>query len=135
MPRNALFSHEDAAISLYTARMKTGPAKPIGRTSSKPRRRRVVQGVLVGIGCVALLDAFFGERGLVEMMRTRKQYDDLRDSIDLMKRKNAEMEEEIERLITNEDGAIEDAAREELGLIKRGEKVFTIREPEPQEGQ
>lgn len=113
--------------------MKARTAQSIGRAGSKPRRRRIVQSVLVGIGFVALLDALFGERGLVEMTRTIKGYEELQSTVDAMKRDNERMREEIQRLERNDPDAVEDVAREDLGLIKRGEKVFTIREAAPQE--
>ena len=109
--------------------------KPTGRASSRPRRRRVAESVLVGLGFVVLLDAFFGERGLIEMIRGREEHEALVRSVAAIKQQNDQMREEIRRL-TDDPAAIEDEARK-LGLIKPGEKVFIIRdqpeasEPEP----
>ena len=109
--------------------------KPAGRASSRSRRRRVVERVLLGLGFAVLLDAFFGERGLVEMIRGREEHDALERAVVEIKQQNERMREDIERL-GNDPAAIEDAARKR-GLIKPGEKVFIIRdqpeasEPEP----
>jgi cell division protein FtsB len=95
------------------------------------RRRRIVEGVLVAVGCVVLLDALAGERGLMELRRARAQTRAYEERLARVLAENEELRDEIRRLDTDE-ATIEGRARE-LGLIKRGEKVFTIRQAPPPE--
>lgn len=83
------------------------------------------------VGCVVLIDALVGARGLVEMLRVRQEYRELEVTLQRTEAENARMRAEIQRLRTKT--AIEELARRELGWIKPGEKVFTLRhlEPEP----
>jgi cell division protein FtsB len=110
------------------------PKKP---KSSRPplppprrRRRRLVEGVLVFIGSMVLLDSLFGERGIVEMMKKRQEGRALQQEVDKLRSDNERLLVLIDKL-QNDPATIEDAARRELGLIKPGEKVFTIRDLPP----
>jgi len=106
------------------------------RTSSSAptRRRRAVQYALLFIGCVIVVDALVGDRGLFAMLRAREQYRTLEQSLAQARATNAALKDEARRY--REDPAtIEDAARRDLGMIKEGEKVIIIRDvvpaPEP----
>jgi cell division protein FtsB len=81
-------------------------------------------------GCVVLLDALVGEKGLVEMLRARQEYRALEQTLGHAKAENLRLRGEIRRLSTD-SGAVEDLARRELGLIRPGEKLFTIRDVDP----
>jgi cell division protein FtsB len=100
------------------------------RTTTRRRRRRAVQYVLVLIGCVIVVDALVGEKGLLAMRKARQQYHALETALASEKSENARRREEARRL--NEDPtAIEDLARRELGLIKPGEKLFILKDVPP----
>jgi cell division protein FtsB len=92
-------------------------------------RRRGVQLLLAFVTLVLVIDALVGEKGLLESMRARRQYEQLERSLDDLKRENARLREEMRRL--NEDpAAIEAVARKELGLIRPGEVVFILKDEE-----
>jgi cell division protein FtsB len=95
-------------------------------------RRRGVQLLLGFVTLVLVIDALVGEKGLMESMRARRQYEQLERSLEDLKRENARLREEMRRL--NEDpAAIEAVARKELGLIRPGEVVFILKdEKKPQ---
>lgn len=90
----------------------------------------MVESVLLAIGCILLADAVVGERGLVAMMRARQEYRAELAALDKARAEAARLQEEI-RALREEPSAIEDLARRELGLIKPGEKLFTIRDVPP----
>jgi cell division protein FtsB len=91
------------------------------------RGRRAVQYLLVFIGCVLVLDALVGEKGLLEMLKKRQEYRALEQSLAKVRAENAGLREEARRL--QEDAtAIEDLARRELGLMKPGEKLFILKD-------
>lgn len=84
------------------------------------------------VGCVLVIDALVGEKGLLAMMQARQQYRSLEGSLADVRAENTRLREEAHRLREDPD-AVEDLARRELGLIKPGEKLFIIRDVAPQE--
>jgi cell division protein FtsB len=109
---------------------RTSHAEPV-TTTPRRRRRRAIQYVLVLIGCVIIVDALVGEKGLLAMKKARQQYHALEGSLDGARAENARLREEARRL-REDPSAIEDLARRELGLIKPGEKLFILKDvPSP----
>ncbi|MGH9254752.1 MAG: FtsB family cell division protein [Vicinamibacterales bacterium] len=101
---------------------------PDGQQPRK-RHRRTVQYLLLAVGCVLLIDALVGDKGLLAMMQARQRYRSLEQSLADSRAENARLREEARRL--REDPAtIEEIARRELGLIRPGEKLFIIRDVE-----
>ena len=98
-------------------------------TSSLPRRRRrrVVRYLVVAIGCVLIIDALVGDRGLLAMLKARQQYRTLEASLVRSRAENARLREEA-RQLREDPQTVEDIARRELGLIKPGEKLFIIKD-------
>jgi cell division protein FtsB len=99
------------------------------RTS--PRRwRRAMQYLLVLAGCVLVIDALVGEKGMMAMMKARQQYQTLERTLREARTENARLREEARRL-REDPSAIEELARRELGLIRPGEKLFIIKDIRP----
>ena len=86
--------------------------------------------MLVLIGCVIIVDALVGERGLLAMRKARQQYQALERSLAVEKADNVRLREEALRL-RHDPNAIEELARRELGLIKPGEKLFILKDVAP----
>jgi cell division protein FtsB len=109
--------------------VKRRQAKPAGTAAVTPRkrRRRVIESVLVGIGCLVLVEALIGERGLVAMMRTHEEYQATEQALKVARAKYFRLKKSVQEL-SHDPAAIEDAARRDLGLIKPGEKVFRIKD-------
>src|SRR3954454_25187544 len=101
--------------------MKTTAATQPGRT------RRVVQWLVVFVASLVVIDGLVGDRGLLAIVRARRQYDTAAAMVARQRAENARLREEVRRLREDPD-AIEEIARRELGLIKRGEKVFIIKD-------
>jgi cell division protein FtsB len=108
--------------------------RPSTSSASSPttrrRGRRAVQYVLVFVGCVLVMDALVGEKGLLEMLKKRQEYRTLEQSLADVRTDNARLREEARRL-QEDPSAIEDLARRELGLIKPGEKLFILKDVPP----
>ena len=83
------------------------------------------QALLVFVAAVLVINALFGEKGLIESMKVRRQYRELASSIAQLKRENAGFRDEAVRL-RMDPRAIERLAREELGLISPGELLFIV---------
>jgi cell division protein FtsB len=109
--------------------LKKKASKPSGASIPDKRRRgrRAVQYLLVFVGCVLILDALVGEKGLLEMVKKRQEYRALEQSLADVRAENARLREEAQRL-QDDASAIEDLARRELGFIKPGEKLFIVKD-------
>jgi cell division protein FtsB len=103
---------------------KTRPRK---QKKSPTRNRRIVHWLLLFIGSVIVLDGLVGDRGLLAMSRARHQYDELAATIARQRAENARLRDQVRRL-SHDPAAIEEIARRELGLIRRGERVFIIKD-------
>jgi cell division protein FtsB len=99
-------------------------------TTAPRRRRRAAQYLLVFIGCVLAVDALVGEKGLLATMQARQEYRALEASLSAARTENARLREEARRL-REDPAAIEEIARRELGLIRRGEKLFILKDVAP----
>lgn len=119
-----VFSH-----GTHVKRARVSKAEPIA-SGPRRRRRRAIQYALVLVGCVIVVDALVGEKGLLAMRKARQQYQMLESSLAAAKTENDRLREEARRL-KEDPRAIEDLARRELGLIKPGEKLFILRDAPP----
>jgi len=95
-----------------------------------PRRRTVLNLLLGFATAVLLIDAFAGEKGLMERLRAHDVYEAAEAQLQVQRAENAQRREYVRRL--REDPAlIEAIAREELGFIRPGELLFIVREVPP----
>ena len=75
--RNALFCHDlqEGRHGVPVDRLEKTIFNPKREQSTTRRRgRRAVQYMLVFVGCVLVLDALVGEKGLLEMLKKRQEY-------------------------------------------------------------
>jgi cell division protein FtsB len=92
--------------------------------------RSIVQLLFLLCAAVIVVDALVGEQGLLAGQRARRERDELAARLARTRAENALRRDEVQRL-QNDPDAIEDAARRD-GLIRRGEKVFIIKDlPSP----
>ena len=96
------------------------------------RRRRAVGYFFLVVGCVLVIDALVGEKGLLAMMQARQQYSSLEQSLEDVRAENTRLREEARRL-REDPAAVEDLARRELGLIMPGEQLFIVKDVAPRD--
>ncbi len=86
-------------------------------------------GLIVGLAWVIgyLPLQFFGERGLAQYRRLKRERIELRVRNRHIAGQIRQMRLEVERL-REDDVYLEKAAREDLGMVRRGELVFVIEE-------
>lgn len=101
--------------------------KPTPKASLAHRGRRVVRYVLAFVTVVIVIDAVVGEKGLLALLKARRDFAGVEASLDRARSENAKLRDEARRL-REEPSAIEEIARRELGMIKPGEKLFIIRD-------
>jgi cell division protein FtsB len=94
-----------------------------------PRRqpRRWWSHVMLFAASVMLVNGLFGERGLVETLRARQSYATARKELALLRQRNGLLRDQARRL-RDDPSAIESVAREDLGLLRPGEILVTIRD-------
>jgi cell division protein FtsB len=104
----------------------------MGSAEAGLRRKAITLGsVLVFIALV--VGSLFGDRGVLHLMAERQQAARLEARVVALREENARLAAEIAALKTD-PRAVERLAREELGLAKKGETVFVLRqEPTPLE--
>jgi len=115
--------------------MPPPPPQPL-RRRPKPAaqppawRKRALNAVLGLVTFVLVVDALFGNRGLLETMRARRQYAELATNLARTRQENERMRNDIRRL-REDPAAIESLAREELGLMRDGEVLFIVKDARP----
>ena len=102
-------------------------ATPVGAPRFERLRTRVLNCVLGFVTVVLVVDALVGDKGLLDIMRARRQHAALAAAIGKTRRDNARLRDEIRRL-REDPGAIESLAREELGLMREGEVLFIVKD-------
>lgn len=110
------------------------PALPTGDAAesrpSIPRRhtpRRFWPHVMLFAATVLLMNGLFGERGLMDTIRARRAYSLAARALDQLKRDNDALRERA-RLLRTDPATIESVARGELGLMRPGEILVTIKD-------
>jgi cell division protein FtsB len=98
-------------------------AKPAAGLS----RRRWVQYVLVFITVLLVVNAFIGERGLLEAWRMHDEHAALARSIANLRHENARVADAVRRY-RHDPRTIEEAARRYLGLMRPGEVLFIVKD-------
>jgi cell division protein FtsB len=89
--------------------------------------RRILRYVLAFVAAILLVDAIVGEKGLLSLVKARRDFANVERALQQARRENAELREQARRL-REDPSAIEEVARRELGLIKPGEKLFIVRD-------
>lgn len=92
--------------------------------------RRIALYVLAFIAVVLVIDAIVGEKGLLALLKARRDFHAVEDALQRARQQNSDLREQARRL-REDPTAIEEIARRELGLIKPGEKLFIIRDVTP----
>ena len=109
---------------LPTASREADPKPAIPRRQAP---RRFWPHVMLFAATVLLVNGLFGERGLVDTIRARRAYSIAAADLDRIKRDNEALRERA-RLLRSDPATIESVARGELGLMRPGEILVTIKD-------
>ncbi len=96
-------------------------------TSDVQRRKRIWTYGLLLLSAALMVNALIGEKGYLANLQARQEFQDVSHSLEQLKAENAKLEEDARRLQTDPQ-ALEDSARLQLGLIKPGETLITLRD-------
>jgi cell division protein FtsB len=95
--------------------------------AASPWRTRLLNYVLAFVTVVLVVDALVGDKGLLDTLRARRQHEALSAALAQKRQENDRLRDDIRRL-KEDPGAIESLAREELGLMRKGEVLFIVRD-------
>ncbi len=104
-------------------RRKRTPPAPV----PSPLRSQLLHYILALVTVVLVVDALFGDKGLLETMRARRQYAEVAASLIALRRENTRLRDQIRRL-QQDPATIESIARGDLGLMRPGEIVFVVKD-------
>jgi cell division protein FtsB len=101
-------------------------------TKLQPRRheRAWIHAVLLFAALVLFVSSVFGEQGLADSLRARRQIRASQASLSSLRTENGQLRERIRRL-REDPRTIEDVARQDLGLIRRGEILVVVKDKKP----
>jgi cell division protein FtsB len=71
---------------------------------------------------------FFGDKGILHLLRLQKELVRIKEASRTIEEENRKLKEEVRRL-QNEKRYIEDIARKELGMMKKGEILYQFDPP------
>ena len=92
----------------------------------------MVRYMLAFVTVVLVIDAIVGEKGLLTLLKARKDFGAVEAALGRARADNAQLREQARRL-REDPSAIEEIARRELGLIKPGEKLFILKDAKPKQ--
>jgi cell division protein FtsB len=96
-------------------------------TNDRQRRKKIWTYGLLLLSAALMVNAMIGEKGYLANLQAQQEFQDVNQSLQQLKAENARLLEETNRLQTDTQ-AHEDAARKQLGLIKPGETLITLRD-------
>ena len=102
------------------------PRDERGRSDSGLRRKAATLGSIIAL-IALIVGSLFGDRGILHLVQQRERAEALRREIEVLRNENGLLATEIAAL-KSDPRAIERLAREDLGLARPGEIVFTIRD-------
>jgi cell division protein FtsB len=86
--------------------------------------------VLLLLSIALIVHNIFGQNGYLALRRQRKELQTIQQQLLQLKQENDELDKENRELKSNPD-AIERKAREDMHLVKPGEKIYTLPEKGP----
>lgn len=112
----------------------SSPTRRSGASESKRSegslKRKALALALILIFASSLLNALFGDRGFIELLKAHEELQSLEQEIAMLETETQQLLEEVRALKTSPI-AIERLAREQLGLAKPNELILLIRDREP----
>lgn len=97
-----------------------------------PRAPRPVWFV-AGVLLVLVLVALFGDKGVLQLWRLRGEVDTLHREVQVLEAENERLSRAVAEL-RDDPAVIERIAREELGLVRPGERVLRFPKTKPDSG-
>ena len=95
------------------------------RRQSTDTQRQFIRGVLLLIGVTLLIIFIFGDHGIFQLYKLKRERAEVQAHITLLRKEREQLKSEKARL-ENDLDYIEKLARERFRMAKPGEKVFKV---------
>jgi cell division protein FtsB len=102
------------------------PTRELPRLTPRHVPNRWLPWALAFIACAVALNALIGDRSLAETLRARGEQQRLGTDLARIRQENAALQDRINRL-SHDPRTIEELARQELGLARKGEVLVLIK--------
>ncbi len=96
------------------------------RNKSKFKDNKIVQSLIIFCAVIVVIISLIGDKGLVQYMALKDQEEKLEMEIQQLKEKRQEWIKKIQSIKSNQT-YIENIAREQLGMIRKDEKLIKLR--------
>jgi cell division protein FtsB len=93
----------------------------------KQKRKRLWTYGLLLLSAGLMVNALIGEKGYLANLQAKQEFQQVHDSLEQLKAENVRLKEDAKRM-QSDPRALEDSARQQLGLIKPGETLITLRD-------
>jgi cell division protein FtsB len=113
----------DMATGAFTIARDTD--NPLPRARRQPRR--FWSHAVLFTACVILVNSLVGDKGLMDTIHARRMMVAAAQDLARLKHENASLREQVRRL-RSDPSTIESVARGELGLVRPGEILVTIKD-------
>jgi len=92
-------------------------------------KKNIFRALLLGLFFILLVVSWlaFGDRGFIYLYKMDKEREEYLERIEKLELANQKLKDEIDRLRYDRD-YIEEAARKELGLVKKNEVIYRFTE-------
>ena len=120
---------QDRPSGETTPRGQTGPRvrRRVRTGAGDGRRKKIWTYGLLLLSAGLMVNALIGEKGYLANLQAKQEFQDVSESLRQLKAENARLKEEAKRM-QKDPQALEDSARSQLGLIKPGETLITLRD-------
>ena len=108
----------------YDRLKRHSPPRTVRRQSTDTQRQ-FIRGVLLLIGVTLLIIFFFGDHGIFQLYKLKRERAEVQTHITLLRKEREQLKSEKARL-ENDLDYIEKLARERFRMAKPGEKVFKV---------
>ena len=97
---------------------------------AKQRQQQRIRYTLLFVSAAFMINALIGDNGLLATFKARRQYAAMQREVNAMREENQRMKLKMDRL-KYDPSAIEEQAREDLGLIRPGETLVIVKDAQP----
>ena len=108
----------------YDRLKRHSPPRTVRRQSTDTQRK-FIRGVLLLIGVTLLIIFIFGDHGIFQLYKLKRERAEVQAHITLLRKERGQLKSEKARL-ENDLDYIEKLARERFRMAKPGEKVFKV---------
>ncbi len=117
---------QEETPSVQAARSRTR-RRVRNSSDGRERRKKFWTYGLLTVSAVLMVNALIGEKGYLANLQAQREFKTATDALQKIEVENADIEGKIKRL-RQDPQALEDFAREELGLVKPGETLIILRD-------